>query len=263
MTPGLEMVFGVTFSPGGRWLACACSEGLALFDASEFQRRLFVRGDLPTAVAFSPDDQVVAIPVEKLGAMRLWDVGVNREIAVLDCPNAGGAVAFSPDGRYLVASSDRAIRLWTPWTTAEKLTMPGHLGGIPGIASDRKGTLLASAGKDRTVRIWETASGRLRKVLSDFRGPVQAVAFSPDARRLVTAEFQGGLRIWDTRTWKAEPLPDPGLTPPVWSIDFTADGLWFLAAGIAPGGDLAVPAGRAGRGWFAAAGGVPRRGGDV
>ena len=231
VNPGLELVLGLAFSPGGRWLACACSEGVALFGTAEFQRRLFLRGDLPTAVAFSRDDQVLAIPVEKLGAMRLWDVAVNREIAVLDCPHAGGAVTFSPDGRSLVASSDGTVRLWTPWATEEKLTLPGHLGGIPGIASNRKGTLLASAGKDRTVRIWETASGRLLKTLADFPGPVQAVAFSPDDRRLVTAEFQGGLRTWDLATWKADPLADPGLSRPLWSIDFTADGRSFWAAG--------------------------------
>ena len=231
VTPGLELVLGIAFSPGGRWLACACSEGVALFDTAEFQRRLFLRGDLPTGVAFSRDDQVLAIPAEKLGAMRLWDVAVNREIAVLDCPHAGGAVTFSPDGRYLIASSDGTVRLWTPWATEEKLTLPGHLGGIPGIASNRKGTLLASAGKDRTVRIWDAASGRLLKTLADFRGPVQAVAFSPDDRRLVTAEFQGDLRIWDLATWKADPLPDPGLGRPLWSIDFTADGRSFWAAG--------------------------------
>jgi WD40 repeat protein len=231
VAPELELVLGITFSPGGRWIACACSEGVALFDAGEFQRRLFLRGDIPTGVAFSPDDQVLAIPAEKLGALRLWDVAVNREVAVLDCPHANGAVTFSPDGRYLIASNGDAVRLWTPWVTEEKLTLPGHLGGIPGIAVNRAGTLLASAGKDRTVRIWDPASGRLLKTLADFRGPVQAVAFGPDERRLVTAEFQGGLRIWEIATGRSESLPDPGLGRPLWSIEFTPDGRSFWAQG--------------------------------
>jgi WD40 repeat protein len=231
IAPELELVLGIAFSPGGRWVACACSEGVALFDAVDFQRRLFLRGDIPTGVAFSPDDQVLAIPAEKLGALRLWDVAVNREVAVLDCPHANGAVTFSPDGRYLVASNDDAVRLWTPWVTDEKLTLPGHLGGIPGIAVNREGTLLASAGKDRTVRIWDALSGKLLKTLNDFRGPVQAVAFGPGARQLVTAEFNGDLRLWDIATAKSELLPDPGLGRPLWSIEFTPDGRHFWAQG--------------------------------
>ncbi len=179
--------------------------------------------------------------------MRLWDVAVNREIAVLDCPNAGGAVAFSPDGRYLVASSDRAIRLWTPWTTAEKLTLPGHLGGIPGIASDRKGTLLASAGKDRTVRIWETASGRLRKTLSDFRGPVQAVAFSPGRPPAGHGRVPGRPADLGHRDLEGRTAAGSGPDPAALVDRLHRRRPLVLGAGIAPGGDLAVPAGRAGR----------------
>jgi WD40 repeat protein len=167
--------------------AVACM-GDALFDADQFERRLFMRGDIPAGVAFSQDDEVLAIAAEKLGILRLWDVAVNREVAVLDCPHASGALTFTPDGRYLIASSGEAVRLWTPWETSEKVTLHGHAGGIPGIASNRDGTLLASAGKDRTVRIWDAARGRLIKTFSDFRGPAQAVAFTPDGGRLVTAE---------------------------------------------------------------------------
>ena len=239
--PELELILGIAFSPRGRWLACACSEGVALFDAGEFQRRLFLRGDIPTGVAFSPDDQVLAIPAEKLGALRLWDVAVNREVAVLDCPRANGAVTFSPDGRYLIASNGDAVRLWTPWVTDEKITLTGHLGGIPGIAANREGTLLASAGKDRTVRIWDAASGRPIKSLFDFSGPVQAVAFAPDGRRLVTAEFQDELRIWEIATAKAEPLPAPGLGRPLWTIEFTPDGRSFWAQGSPQAAVLARP----------------------
>ena len=94
------------------------------------------------------------------------------------------------------------MRYFDPWVTDEKITLTGHLGGIPGIAVNREGTLLASAGKDRTVRIWDSASGRPVKTLTDFSGPAQAVAFAPDGRRLVTAEFQGDLRIWDIATAK-------------------------------------------------------------
>ena len=150
---------------------------------------------------------------------------------MLDCPHANGAVTFSPDGRHLIASTGDAVRLWTPWATDEKLTLPGHLGGIPGIAVNREGTLLASAGKDRTVRIWDARSGRPLKTLTDFRGPVQAVAFGPDAGRLVTAEFNGELRIWDLAAARSESLPDPGLGRPLWSIEFTPDGRHFWAQG--------------------------------
>ncbi len=157
-----------------------------------------------------------------------------------------GALTFSPDGRYLDRLEWDAVRLWTPWMTDEKLTLPGHLGGIPGIAVNREGTLLASAGKDRTVRIWDAASGRLLKTLSDFRGPVQAVAFGPDDARLVTAEFNGDLRIWDiaTGTVRIPSRSGPGPTALVDRVHRRTAAI--LAQGIAPGRDLASPGQRRG-----------------
>jgi WD40 repeat protein/tRNA A-37 threonylcarbamoyl transferase component Bud32 len=231
INPELELVLGIAFSPKGRWLGCACSEGVALLDAEQFQRRLFVRGDFPSGVAFSSDDQVLAIPAEKLGAMRLWDVAINRELAVLDCPRASSAVMFSRDGRYLIASNDDAIRIWTPWATDEKLTLSGHLGGIPGLAASPTGALLASAGKDRSVRIWDAAQGRLVRTIHGFHGPVQAVAFANDERRIITAEFSGELRIWDLESAWSEHLSDAGLGRPIWSVNFTRDGRFLWVQG--------------------------------
>jgi WD domain, G-beta repeat len=77
----------------------------------------------------------------------------------------------SPDGRYLIASNGDAVRLWTPWMTEGKLSLPGHLGGIPGIAVNQEGIVLASARKDRTVRIWDTVSGRSLKTDDRRRRP--------------------------------------------------------------------------------------------
>ena len=45
------------------------------------------------------------------GAVRLWEVSSRKEIIVLgELTNGVGAVAFSPDGRWLAAGSARLVR---------------------------------------------------------------------------------------------------------------------------------------------------------
>src|SRR5262249_14203610 len=82
LRPGFGAVYHVCFSPDGKYLACCCDQGVALFDTVDFERRLFVRGDIPTAGAFTPDSRLLAIPDHTAGVVRLWDITTNREVAV-------------------------------------------------------------------------------------------------------------------------------------------------------------------------------------
>ncbi len=234
--PSLELVAQVVFSPNGRHLAATCGDaGIVVYDTLTFQRRLFVAGYNPMGVAFSPDSQLLAIPAIQFGVVRLWNVSTNREVAVLSHPGDPRWVQFSTDGRALVTADLRSVRIWNLAGHGEKVLLPGHEGGVPGIAFSPDGKLLASVGKDRTAAIWDPTTGRLLHRLTGFGGVLHAVAFSPDNRLLALGDRVGGIRIWEVGSWQELPVPAHAIGYMIWSLAFSPDGRYFAACGL-PGG---------------------------
>ena len=178
------------------------------------------------------DDQVLAIPAEKLGSLRLWDVAVNREIAVLDCPRANGAVTFSPDGRYLIASNGdggapldplgdggeahapRAPRRH-PRHRPQPRWDPAGVGG-QGPDGPDLGCRVGAADQD-LVRFPRPGAGRGVQTRT-------SVAWSRPSSRATSGSGT-------SRPGRPSPLQDPGLGRPLWTIEFTPDGRSFWAQG--------------------------------
>jgi WD40 repeat protein len=234
--PSSTTVSQVVFSADGRYLAAACGDaGTVLYDVPSFQRRLFVSGFNPLGVAFSPDGQTLAIPSIQFGVVRLWNTTANREVAVLRHPGDPRWVAFRSDGRSLVTAHPRSVRIWNLAGRGEKRVLPGHEGGVAGIAFSPDGKMLASVGKDRTATVWDPSDGRIIHSLTGFRGVLHAVAFSPHGRLLAIGDRAGQIRIWEVSTWQELPVPSHSIGDMIWSLAFSPDGRYFAACGL-PGG---------------------------
>ena len=68
------------------------------------------------------------------GVIKIWDVATSREIASFTDRDRYGklifALAFSPDGQYLIGASGEVGRLWDITQQAISQTFIGHAGDV-------------------------------------------------------------------------------------------------------------------------------------
>jgi WD40 repeat protein/serine/threonine protein kinase len=160
-------------------------------------------------MAFSPDGKRLATASSD-GTVRVWTWDPRRldmkqepkltlHVRVL---GFGNRVAFSPDGLHLVTGGERhAVEVWDAQSGEPLKTLYGHTGDVFALAFSRDGRWLATAGEDTTVRIWDAASWRLRRTLRGHTGLVGTLAFSPDSQLLASGSRDHTLKIWDTASW--------------------------------------------------------------
>jgi WD40 repeat protein len=113
----------IAWSHSGKLLAVARNvgdrRGVSVYDMASGKSRLFSReqDDNIPAVAFSPDDRLLAVEYDAQG-VGLWDVSAGKEWLSLDSNrvSSGTALMFSPDGAVLATSCQytrpASIRLW-------------------------------------------------------------------------------------------------------------------------------------------------------
>ncbi|MFE9749393.1 hypothetical protein ACFYOT_31155 [Saccharothrix saharensis] len=110
------------------------------------------------------------------------------------------AVAFSPDGRTLVAGGDGAVLRWDvadpdrPTRLTDLVTAPGP---VDSVAFGPDGRALAATGADHAIRLWR---GGDPVTLTGHVDRVKSVAFSPDGRVLASAGADRTVRLWDLAT---------------------------------------------------------------
>ena len=141
------------------------------------------------------------------------------------------AVAFSPNGPYLVSgSADRSVRLWNLNTLDLVRIYTRHPDFVTSVAVSPDGGLVASATLNGDIRIWSAASQRSYRRLRGHKDNVTSVAFSPDGSTLASASADGTVRLWDverSRTLRTL-ASHPGA---VTSVAFAPDGSRLVSAG--------------------------------
>jgi WD40 repeat protein/tRNA A-37 threonylcarbamoyl transferase component Bud32 len=122
-------------------------------------------------------------------------------------------VLFSPDGRYLLTTSDDAtIRLWDMKHGGSRI-LTGHTDEVWRLTFSPDGRTFATASKDRTTRIWNLETGESR-AFAGYPGPVDSVAFTPDGQHLaVTNRGDSLVRIWNVASGVLEKTLETGLSP--------------------------------------------------
>ena len=138
---------------------------------------------------------------------KVWDAVTGRELLALKgCTMSVNAVAFSPDGRNILAGvggfgKPGVAKMWDAQTGEETRTYKGHLQEITAVAFSPDGTQFITASRDEMVKVWDAWNIR-RALALDIHHPT-SVAFSFDGKRILTG---GGARLHlgQVRVWEAQ-----------------------------------------------------------
>jgi WD40 repeat protein len=124
----------VAFSPGGRWLVCCshnpAASGYYFWEVGTWKRGPFVAKSLSAGAAepaFSADGRILAMSITPL-QVRLAEAETGRTIAHLSTlqPLRATPMAFSPDGSWLIASSNqKTALLWNLRLIRQRLQAMG------------------------------------------------------------------------------------------------------------------------------------------
>jgi WD40 repeat protein len=182
----------------------------AVIRASEDKAFLFQPGVVAVKAQLGPHPGLAYIAVSPHGdwaatgtwhatGVKVWDGQTGK--LVRDLASADAAVAFSPDGRWLVMGTASEYRFheigtWQPACVVQRsqATLPGSL------AFRRDGAICAIAHSDRIVRLIDAATGQVVATLAAPKAQmITGMCFSPDGSQLAVATADHGLQWWNLR----------------------------------------------------------------
>ena len=170
--------WSTAYSPDGKEMITVERQGARIRDVvSGKEVRWAVRSTIDhDHLALAPDGRILATGTDytrrragKLNvAIRLWELASGQEAARLEGLEEGEglyALAYSPDGRFLVACCNRRdrnprgqmIRIWDVMTGQEVRRFTGHLAPAFSVAFTSDGRSVISGGADGTALVWDVS----------------------------------------------------------------------------------------------------------
>ncbi len=236
--PHTNYVAALAFSPDGKILATGdYDRGVHFWDTITGRRigSSLPQAEIVIALAFSPDGKTLAVGLasdsSKRASVILWDVKSRTQLGQL-IPTFAGLFRFSGDGKRLLITGGRTLRLWDASSGLPIGEANTESGEINTLAIRRDDKMLLVGSVDGTLRLRDAATGKPIGTPMHYPYRVNSAAFSPDAEgRLIVAGYSdGSAQLWDRVSQK--PVGTAVLQgKPVLAVRFSPDGRSFLSIG--------------------------------
>lgn len=160
-------------------------------EGDSYLARLILLQVLPQQVAHSLDAEIA-----------LRNACLRDDAVLRGHRHTVSSVAFSPDGKYLVSSSDD-IRIWDV-STGQQISQPigKNIGAISSALFSPNGKYIVSASDE--IKLWNVLTNKevrsIEKDLPLFHSV--PVAFSPDGNIIASASSDWSMLFWDVKTGK-------------------------------------------------------------
>ena len=197
-------VFSMTFSPTGRWIAAAGTDGQVDFINTLRMQVVNRRHTTPKArihaIAYIPNKSEDLVLGDGKGALRLWSIRKGQEKYISNAHKLEIlALTVDPTGATIASAGiDKKIKLWDTKLKFLSEIPDAHARYITALRFMPEHEYLASGGGDYVVRIWDTRTGK--KVFGPFaghKGDVEEIEFSPDGKYMFTSSEDKTIKIWD------------------------------------------------------------------
>ncbi|WXA91563.1 hypothetical protein LZC95_34530 [Pendulispora brunnea] len=242
ITPPLQhgdWVRAASFSPDGTRIVTASNDQTArVWDAltgkplgPPLPHRAVVDG-----ASFSFDgSRVVTASADE--TVRVWDATTGEPITprLNETRNrvvltARMSVAFSPDGKRIVAASisEKTVQMWDA-VTGQPLKPSIEESNVYGLRFSPDGASILTASLNHVATLWDVKTGRALTPPLTHLAEIYSAVFSADGLRVVTASADHTARVWDVKT--GQPLtPYLRHDDSVVSASFSPDGTRIVTA---------------------------------
>jgi dipeptidyl aminopeptidase/acylaminoacyl peptidase len=164
------------------------------------------------------------------GVASVWDTTDGKRLFEWHHRGTIRSVAVSPDGQRCAISSDRVVQIWS-LATGERTGILEHNVLVLCVTFSPDGNVLATGDGTGRIRFWQVADSRESAPSFTHAGAATSIRFSVDGKRVATASADHTARVWDVSTRRAVTRP---LTHggEVTSASLNPDGRFVLTASI-------------------------------